>query len=89
MSYIEREAAIKSAVGALKGVSQITAVDVASAIEEIPAADVVEVVRCKDCKWWKRMNGDKRLQCFHEHGIIRTTENTYCCRGERRENEKT
>ena len=39
--YIEREAAIKEAVGALKGVSQITAVDVVTALEEIPAADVV------------------------------------------------
>ena len=50
-----------------------------------PTADVVEVVRCRDCKWWKRMNGDKRLQCFHSHGLIRTTENDYCSRGERRE----
>lgn len=49
------------------------------------AVDFVEVVRCKDCKWWKRMNGDKRLQCFHNHGLIRTTENDYCSRGERRE----
>lgn len=49
------------------------------------AVDFVEVVRCKDCKWWKRMNSDKRLQCFHNHGLIRTTENDYCSRGERRE----
>lgn len=49
------------------------------------SADAVKVVRCKDCKWWKRMNGDKRLQCFHGHGLIRTTENDYCSRGERRE----
>jgi hypothetical protein len=54
-------------------------------IRTMPTADVVEVVRCKDCKWWKRMNGDKRLQCFHGHGLIRTTENDYCSRGERRE----
>lgn len=53
-------------------------------IERQPTADVVEVVRCKDCKWWKRMNGDKRLQCFHSHGLIRTTENDYCSRGERK-----
>ena len=54
-------------------------------IKDAPTADVVEVVRCKDCKHWKRMNGDKRLQCFHGHGLIRTTENDYCSRGERRE----
>ncbi len=49
--YIEREAAIKSAVCALHGVSQIVAVDVVEALEEAPAADVVEVVRCKDCEY--------------------------------------
>lgn len=54
-------------------------------IKNTPTADVVEVVRCRDCKWWKRMNGDKRLQCFHGHGLIRTTENDYCSRGERSE----
>ena len=41
--YIEREAAIKSAVGALHGVSQIVAVDVVEALENEPAADVAEV----------------------------------------------
>lgn len=39
--YIDREQAIKNAVGALKGVSHITAVDVAIALEETPTADVV------------------------------------------------
>ena len=41
--YIEREAAIKSAVCALNGVSQIVAVDVVDALEGVPAADVSEV----------------------------------------------
>lgn len=59
--------------------------DVLEYAECLPTVDAVEVVRCKDCKWWKRMNGDKRLQCFHNHGLIRTTENDYCSRGERRE----
>lgn len=26
-------------------------------IEEAPAVDAVEVVRCKDCIWWKRNRG--------------------------------
>ncbi len=39
--YIEREAAIKAAVSAVH--DQITAVNVVSALEEAPAADVAEV----------------------------------------------
>lgn len=38
--YIEKETAIKAAVGALREVSQITAVDVAEALEDLPNADV-------------------------------------------------
>lgn len=26
--------------------------DIREFVKEIPTADVVEVVRCKDCKWW-------------------------------------
>ena len=76
MSYIEREAAIKCAVGALKGIPHITAVDVASALEEMPAADVVEVVRCKDC--WKRYK-----QCFDKT----LNDDDFCSYGERRKEE--
>ena len=39
--YIEKEIAIKSGVGALRGVSHVVAVDVAQAIEDLPAANVV------------------------------------------------
>ena len=92
MSYIKREA-VQNCLDNLSnehliGSENDTFISLAEAkdrIEEIPTADVVAVVRCKDCKWWKRMNGDKRLQCFHNHGLIRTTENDYCSRGERRE----
>lgn len=41
--YIEREEAIKSAVGAMHGVSQIVAVDVVEALEGVQAADVAKV----------------------------------------------
>lgn len=32
------------------GITQVDAVDIATAIEDASTADVVEVVRCKDCK---------------------------------------
>ena len=52
-----------------------------NAIDEMPAADVVPVVRCKDCKYLE-ISG-----CYGECGkgylgIVRP--DCYCCYGERR-----
>ena len=45
---------------------------------EIPAADVVEVVRCKDCKSLYRGEfGD--LCCSNHSGLARCTEDSFCC----------
>ena len=47
-----------------------------SHIDAIPAADVVEVVRCKDCKYFSE---------FQHCGVLGLCEpNEYCSRGERR-----
>ena len=53
-----------------------------NAIDEMPAADVAPVVRCKDCKYLE-ISG-----CYGECGkgylgIVRP--DCYCCYGERRE----
>ena len=52
--YIERDEAIRKAISACikivgHGITQIDAVDIADEIDGIPATDMVEVVRCKDC----------------------------------------
>lgn len=47
-------------------------------LNELPSADVVEVVRCKDCKWWKPFN-DKMGDC----GYDMKHKDQYCDRGER------
>lgn len=49
--------------------------------------DVVEVVRCKDCKWsdwYKAVNGEHRCYCM-EHGTSGHTDDDYCSYGERSE----
>lgn len=80
--YIEREAAIKSAVGALHGVSQIVAVDVVEALENEPAADVAEVVRCKDCKHWGGITFGYICRRFSGTTLRNgTRENDYCSFG--------
>ena len=48
------------------------------AIKRLSAADVVEVVRCKDCKWWKPFN-DNMGHC----GCDMKHKDQYCDRGER------
>lgn len=71
--------------------------DAMSEIEGCPTADVVEVVRCKDCKYWEH---DKRsynrgyhfgeCTCPHWEGSSvwdrhDTTIDDYCSQGERKE----
>ena len=50
-------------------------------VKQIPAADVVEVVWCRDCKYW---NANLK-QCFHKTapGMWREG-NFFCANGERR-----
>lgn len=57
-------------------------------ISEEPAVDAVEVVRCKDCRHWRRLwhnkpDGICRLYDISD-GEFSTEENAYCSRGERR-----
>ena len=51
--------------------------------ENIHAADVVEVVRCKDCKWWDN-DGDAE-RCTHKYGGMWAKSDGYCSYGERAE----
>ena len=54
--YIKREDAIKELKRAHKKVlgyaEEKTLTLAEEIIDDMPSADVVEVVRCKDCKWW-------------------------------------
>lgn len=57
-------------------------------IAGLPDADVVEVVRCKDCKKWNEETGfcDEHSQ-FYEHGMYWDifAEEDFCSYGEREE----
>ena len=48
---------------------------------QAPTADVVEVVRCKDCKYFV----DEGMYC--ENNIITQFDHFYCYYGERREDD--
>lgn len=54
-------------------------------VEDFPvAADVVEVVRCKDCKYYEPCEGGKDYCCWYESGV---GENDFCSYGERRDKD--
>ena len=47
------------------------------------SADVVEVVRCKDCVFASVEDG--KIKCYNTYGLLVTKETEYCSRGRRRE----
>jgi hypothetical protein len=50
-------------------------------IEQEPTADVVEVVKCKACKWWRTLGCAFRTDCVK--GL--PCADDFCSHGERRE----
>lgn len=90
--YIEREALIKKIfpIGVIDdGRCAIPAKAVKIAIDNAPAADMVEVVRCKDCTWWEaRCYGSTVGKCQNPiNGLASeyTDDEDYCSYGERKE----
>ena len=69
--------------------SDIYKIALAREIAEIPTADVVEVVRCKDCKHGQRNNYGQlkgHYICeYHQDGPLKHRDH-YCGHGERRKN---
>lgn len=91
--YIERDEAIRKALEACvmvvgHGISQIYAVDIVDVMEGIPTADVVPVVRCKDCKHKETltdsMNKKISTVCLLGEALHFVEDNHYCSYGERR-----
>lgn len=82
--YISREAALE--------ITTRTCGDYAAAFAEIrklPAADVAEVVRCKNCKWFADNNGGEWYGCQMFQVVQITPEDApkpddFCSYGERK-----
>ena len=58
-------------------------------INEQPTVDAVEVVRCKDCKWYMIAPFDNVPYCCHESGYCgeHMLGLFYCANGERKDND--
>lgn len=87
MEYIEREKVLEIAKDEYYSDFHKSMADLTSLIElleDTPAADVVEVVRCKDCK--NLMFSDFYGECSKGYmGIV--SPDDYCSRGERKDGE--
>ena len=61
------------------------AYDIRTNIQGLPTADVVPVVRCKDCVYWDGLGYSGRCEGYH-NGLMRdyTNYDDYCSYGERR-----
>ena len=83
--YIEREAALKvlrgKAIAKYPSTIYMGLFAAANEVREIPAADVVEVVRCKDCKF-RYETASVVLNCSMNG--IPVDDDDFCSYGERR-----
>lgn len=85
--YIERKTAIKMIEEDLPEVVHYRKEDAIECLECLPSADVVDVVRCKDCKY-SFIGRDDKLKCDILYPSLSWVDNYgYCSYGERRVEE--
>lgn len=100
MAYIEKGPIIEFITKGLNNPDKTKAfgydaIEILTEIEYAPTADVVEVVRCEDCKYWEEEVFDHLIEhkigechCPQWEDIefwYNTQDNDYCSYGERRD----
>lgn len=90
--YITKKAAINAVENAPIELFQSEWEEIEEAINTAPAADVVPVVRCKDCKWFVDNNGGEWYGCKMFQVVRITPEDApkpddFCSYGERKDGD--
>ena len=96
MSYIERESLLSEIQEELDFATTFFSPDeskyvksglrrIKKLVEKHSTADVVEVVRCKDCKHYEIHKPTITLNCEREGKLVPMMPNDYCSYGERSE----
>lgn len=84
MSYIKRETLLQKTKELLSD-DAFGAARIVREIKRAPAEDVVEVVRCKDCKYFRRWNdGSTTCLFWTDQWDMATEPNGFCSYSERR-----
>ena len=85
--YIKREDAIDTVLDIYFNTPDInlSCEKFEAAIRKIPAADVVPVVRCQECKYRFRNNGHEKSGCPIIDTNIWMDDDDFCSHGERKE----
>ena len=87
--YIEREAAKRELLSwavSLNHPEYLIKDDALHIIDSFPATDVVEVVRCRECKWWHE--DDDIGHCDNPDGLDNYAKpDDFCSYGERKEGD--
>ena len=88
--YIDRDAVRRAIKEYCCIQEEITPDGIAKVVMSVPTVDVVEVVRCKDCKYLYCLSAiDRQFYCRHFPkgltGINIIEDNPYCSYGERKE----
>ena len=83
MSRYLNEGAVWSAVKRIPHITVQTRQAILEALRKVPTADVVEVIRCKDCKHYKKINYDDISQNTCEITTKRQQPYDFCSYGER------
>ena len=81
--YIERGAATQAAINEV-WLGQTSTCRIAKAINNIPAADVIEVVRCEECNFFNMYALNGNGFCVHEDGLQNPHQKDFCSHAERR-----
>ena len=85
--YIEKEALLNTAKAnenALNGMASLY--DICCIVDDAPLADVGEVVRCKNCKYFGKDMGYGKHDC-KKYEMPYCLEDDFCSYGERKEQE--
>ena len=80
--YIEREAATQAAVKEV-WLGQTSTGRIAKAINDVPAADVIKVVRCEECNFFNYAHIGNGF-CVNEDGLQNPYPKDFCSHAERR-----
>ena len=76
-----------------KGKDKLRLATVINELELAPTIDAVPVVRCRECKYYRHgkhftdINFCQRLPYYAEKGGLNTSDDDFCSRGERRDDD--